>query len=114
DRRRQVVVAVGDDYGLLPAQCLGLLLDPRVQVADHGLQPADLLTVEVDDQPEHPVRRGMVGAEVDGQELASEGALLPGLGDGDALPDLGGHAFSGAVCHLSCSSENSTTSPPTG
>ena len=107
-------MAVGDHHGLLPAQGLSLLLDPRVQVADHRRQLADLLTVEVDDEAEDPVRRRMVRAEVHGEELASEGALLPGLGDADALPDLGGHAFSGAVCHLSCSSENSTTSPPTG
>ena len=76
DGRRQVVVAVGDDHALLPAQRLHLLLDSRVQVADHRLDAADLLAVEVDDEPQHAVRRGMMRAEVDGEDLAAEGARL--------------------------------------
>ena len=116
EERRQVVVAVGDHHGLLPAQRLGLLLDPGVEVADHGLDPAHLLAVQVDDETQHPVRRRMVRTEVDGEKLAAERPLLAGLGQRDALSDRAGfgHALSGAVCHISCSSENSTGSPPTG
>ena len=107
-------MAIGDDHDLLPAQSLGLFFDPGVQVADHGLEPAHLLAIEVDDETEHAVGGRVMGAEIYRQQLAAEGARLAGLGDGDALADLAAHAFSGAVRHASCSSENSTTSPPTG
>ena len=107
---------VGDHDNLLPAQRLRLLLDPCVEVADHRFEAADLLAVEVDDQAQHPVGGGVVRPEVDREQLAAEGSLLAGLRDGDALPDRAcvAHAFSGAVCQVSCSSENSTASPPTG
>ena len=114
DGRRQVVVAVGHRDALLPAQRFHLLFDAGVQIADDRLQAAHLLAVEVDDEAEHAVRRRMVGTEVDREQLATERAFLAGLGDGDALGDGVRHAFSGGVCQVSCSSENSTTSPPTG
>jgi hypothetical protein len=49
-------VTVRDHDALLPAQRLHLFLDSCVQVADHRLDPPDLLAVEVDYQPQHPVR----------------------------------------------------------
>ena len=105
-------MAVGDDDALLPAQRFHLLLDARVQVSDHRTDAADLLAVEVDDQPQHAVRGWVMRTEVDGEELAAEGALLAGLRDRHALGVL--KPSSGAVCHFWCSSENSTVSPPTG
>src|SRR5690348_17892297 len=102
-------------HALLPPQRLHLLLDPGVEVADHRLHALDLLAVEVDHQAQHAVRRRVVGAEVDCEQLAAECAAA-GLSDVHAL-GFGRHdaqAFSGGVCHSACSSENSTTSPPTG
>ena len=71
-------MAIGDDHALLPAQRLHLLLDARVQVADHRLDAAHLLPVEVDDEPEHAVGRGVVRTEVDREQLAAKGACLAG------------------------------------
>ena len=107
-------MAVGHGHALLPAQRLHLLFDAGVEVADDGFEAADLLAVQVDDEAQHAVRGRMVRAEVDREQLAAERAALAGLGDGDALRDRVRHAFSGGVCHISCSSENSTGSPPTG
>jgi hypothetical protein len=107
-------MAVRHHDALLPAQRLHLLFDAGVQVADHWFEPADLLPVEVDDQSQHAVRRWVVRTKVDSEQLAAERAGLTGLGDRDALADFRAHAFSGAVCQVWCSSENSTTSPPTG
>src|SRR6266850_1971376 len=109
---RKRVVAVRDHHALLPAQRLHLLLDPGVEVADDRLDAAHLLAVQVDDQPQHAVRGRVMRPEVDGEQLAAEGAMLAGLGDRYAL--RGAHASGGGVSQVSCSSENSTTSPPTG
>ncbi len=105
-------MAVCDDHALLPAQRLHLLLDPGVQVADHRLDAPYLLAIEVDEQAQDAMGGGVMGPEVDGEQLSAEGPLLSRLGDRDALG--AGHASSGAVCQTWCSSENSTTSPPTG
>ena len=107
-------MAIGDDHALLPAQRLHLLFDSGVQVADHGHDALDLLTVEVNDQAEHAMGRWVMGYEVDREQLAAERALLAGSRDRDARGGGLDHASSGAVCQISCSSENSTTSPPTG
>ena len=58
---------VGDP--LPPGLLLHGLLEPGVQVADHGREPDDVLAVQVDDQPEHPVRGRVVRAEVDGEDV---------------------------------------------
>jgi hypothetical protein len=40
-----------------------------VEVADHGGEPDDVLAVQVDDEPQHAVRGGMVRPEVDRQHV---------------------------------------------
>ena len=50
---------------LPPALLLHVLLEAGVQVSDDRRQPDDLLAVQVDDEPQHAVRRGMVRPEVD-------------------------------------------------
>jgi hypothetical protein len=102
DGRGEVVVPVSDHHALLPAQRLHLLLDPGVQVADDRLDAAHLLSVEVDDEPQHSVSGWVMRAEVDRQQLAAEGSLLAGLRDRHAL-GCGAHASGGGVCHVSCS-----------
>jgi hypothetical protein len=63
---------------LPPRLLLHVLLEPGVEVADHRRDPDDVLAVEVDDEPEDAVRRRMVRAEVDGEDVV-------------ALADLVGH-----------------------
>ena len=87
---------VGDDHALLPAQGFHLLFDAGVQVADHGLDAFDLLAVEVDDEAQHAVSRGVMRPEVDREQLAAEGSVLARPRDGDARGL--DHASSGGVC----------------
>ena len=67
---REVVdpLRVGDR--LPPRLLLHVLLEAGVQVADHGLEPDDLLAVQVDDQAQHAVGGRVVGAEVDRLHVA--------------------------------------------
>ena len=54
---------------LPPGLALHRLLEAGVEVADHGRDPRHVLAVEVDDEPQHAVRGGVVGAEVDREDL---------------------------------------------
>jgi hypothetical protein len=58
------------------------LLEAGVQVADHGRDADDLLAVEVDDQAEDAVRRGVVRAEVDLKDVLVREQLLGDLEHG--------------------------------
>ena len=58
---------VGD--GLPPRLRLHVLLEPGVEVADDGADAGDRLAVQVDDEPQHAVGRGVVRAEVDPQDV---------------------------------------------
>ena len=63
---RGQVVHPRDERDALPVGLvLALLLDAGVQVADHRVQVADDLAVELGDQAQHAVGRGVLGAEVD-------------------------------------------------
>ena len=64
-RRADVVLAVDDRDVLVEVQVLAELLEPRVQVADVGRRLDDPLAVELQDQPERRVRRGVLRAEVE-------------------------------------------------
>ena len=55
---------------------LGGLLDPGVDVADDRLDVADDLALERRDQPQHAVRRGVVGPDVERQQFV--GLAHPG------------------------------------
>src|SRR6202022_1661217 len=83
-------------------QRLHLLFDAGMQVADHGHDALDLLAVEVDDEAEHAVGRWVVRPEVDGEQLAAEGALLAGARDCDA--------WGGGLDHIKRPLERSATS----
>ncbi|MGZ8894553.1 MAG: hypothetical protein ACXW1X_07785, partial [Candidatus Aminicenantales bacterium] len=122
----ELVVLEGDvvDAGrigdaLPPCLLLHRLLEARVQVADDGLEPDDVLAVEVDDQAQDAVRGGVVRAEVDGEHVLQPRVRLedrrhalrdPRAGvrtaaaDRDAMLDDG---------HYSAP-ENRTGSPPIG
>jgi hypothetical protein len=73
---RDVVDAWGVRDRLPPRLLLHVLLEARVEVADHGLQADDRLAVELDHEPEHAVRRRMVRAEVDFEDVARVAQLL--------------------------------------
>ena len=90
---------------------------PGVQVADDRADAGDRLAVEVDDEPQDAVRRGVVRPEVDAQDVL-EVVLLgvdledrrDGLRDPRALVDArrrGGRS-------RQSSSEKRTGSPPSG
>ena len=89
---------------------------PGVQVADDGADAGDRLAVEVDDEPQHAVGRGVVRAEVDAQDVLEPvllGVDLEDRRDGmrDARPLV--DARGGEDAHQS-SSEKRTGSPPSG
>ena len=77
-------VRVGDELVVL--HVLGDLLVAAMQVTDHRLGLHDQLAVEVEDDLEHPVRRGVGGAEIQRHGLPEQFArwemcsmLLDGL-----------------------------------
>ena len=61
--------------GLPPRLRLHVLLEPGVQVPDDRVDACDRLAVEVDDEPQHAVRGGMVRPEVD-RRMSSRRVLL--------------------------------------
>ena len=70
-----------DERDHLPvALVLAGLLDPGVDVADDRLEVDHLLALEADQQAQHPVRGGVVRAQVDGQQLVLGLEQLAGLG----------------------------------
>ena len=102
---------------LPPRLRLHVLLEPRVEVADDRADARDRLPVEVDDQPEHAVGRGVVGPEVDGQDVVERVQLGVDLEDGrhrlrDARPLV--DPLRGDDGHRYSASENRTGSPPSG
>ena len=67
--------------GLPPGLRLHVLLEPGVQVADHGADARDGLPVEVDDEAEDAVRRRMVRPEVDAEDVVEVVLLRVDLED---------------------------------
>jgi hypothetical protein len=66
---RDVVDSLGIRDRLPPRLLLHRLLESGVQVADHRVRAHDLLAVEIDHEAQHAVRRRMVRAEVDGEDV---------------------------------------------
>ena len=56
---------------------LAALLDAGVDVADDRLDVAHVLALELAQQPQHPVRGGVVRAEVDREQLLSSSSRCP-------------------------------------
>src|SRR5881397_3959166 len=87
-----------------------------VEVADDGAQAHDPLAREVDDEPEDAVRRGMVGAEIDLEDVLRVAEVRRDLEDrggrrGNSRPLVDPRARSDR--HYS-SPLNRTGSPPSG
>jgi hypothetical protein len=108
---------IGD--ALPPRLLFHRLLEARVQIADHGRETHHVLAVQIDDQPQHAVRGGVIGPEVDGEDVLeprvglqnrrdglgnARAVIGPGAADRDAAVD-GGHYSA---------SEKRTGSPPIG
>ena len=70
--RAEVVHPLDERDHLLPLLLLGGLLDARVQVADRRLGPDDGLAVELQHEPQHAVRAGVLRPHVDGHRLGAE------------------------------------------
>ena len=66
---REVVHARDVRDGLPVRLLLDVLLDARVHVADHGLEADDELAVEHGHEPQHAVRRRVVGPDVDLEQV---------------------------------------------
>jgi hypothetical protein len=113
----EVVDPLGVRDRLPPGLGLHVLLEARVQVADDRLEADHVLAMQVDDQAQHPVRRRVVRAEVDLQQVLGAAQVLGDReqgrgrrGDARSLVDprpLGGDG------HYS-SPEKRTGSPPIG
>ena len=80
---------------LPPALLLHALLEAGVQVADDGGEPDDFLAVQIDDQPQHAVRGGMVRPEVHREDVLRRPQVFAHLehardrrGDTRSLVDL--------------------------
>ena len=77
----EVVHPLDDRDDLPVGLVLGGLFDAGVDVADDRLDVAHDLALERDQQAQHPVRRGVVGAHVERQQLV-RGFVGPLGGDG--------------------------------
>ena len=78
---REVVDPLGVRDRLPVRLVLHRLLEAGMEVADHRANPCDVLTVEIDDQAKHAVRRGVVRAEVDGEDVVERVLLGVDLED---------------------------------
>jgi hypothetical protein len=112
----EVVHPLDDGDDLPVALVLGGLLDPGVDVADDRLQIAHDLALERDQQAQHPVRRGVVGAHVQREQLLLLVVALQALDrrHGDRLLHLPVRAHSVYAVPWASLNVNSTGSPPTG
>ena len=69
--RAEVIHALDERDHLLPLLLLGGLLDAGVEVADGGRHGDDGLAIELEHQPQHAVRAGVLRPHVDGHRLGS-------------------------------------------
>src|SRR5207244_6598431 len=102
---------------LPPALLLHVLLEDGVEVDDHGGEADNLLTVQVDDEPQYSMCRGMVRSEVDGEDVLRRLQLVGELEDArnrrrDARPFVDARPLR-SERHYS-SPEKRTGSPPIG
>ena len=70
--RAQVVHALDERNDLLELLLLGRLLDAGVQIADRRRGRHDRLAVELEHQPQHAVRAGVLRPHVDGHRFGAE------------------------------------------
>ena len=91
---RDIVATVHEGAELVVAATLGELLDAAVQVAQRGLGRDDLLAVDLDEQTQHAVGRGMLRAHVDDEVLGGEP-----VDAGRSAAD-GSRQLTGIVCPL--------------
>ena len=94
-QRRQVVHPRAERDALGPGAELHVLLDAGVQVADAAAGLGHRLAVDLEDQPEHAVRRRVLRAHVDDDALLAEargllGDVGPVAAGGGEDPALGG------------------------
>ena len=115
----QVVHPLDDGDHLPVGLLLGGLLDPGVDVADDRLDVADDLALHRRQQPQHAVSGGVVGTDVERQQLV--GLAHPGrlglIGDRLLALAIGGRverAHWSLPYPVSSLYVNSTGSPPTG
>ena len=89
---RQVVHARHERGALRPGAVLEVLLDAGVEVADAAAGLGDRLAVDLQDEAEHAVGGGVLGAHVDDDALV----VGPGRGLDDLVPVATGDRVYGA------------------
>ena len=99
EERGQVVHAGHEGDALDPGAELDRLLDAGVQVADHRLEVDDLLALELDDQPQHPVGGGVLGAHVDDHHVVLALGRGPGRDLGPVAAAHGHHLVDAPLVH---------------
>ena len=75
DQRRQVVHAVGQRHDLVVRAVLAQLLEGGVQVPDMRRDRHHGLSVQLADEPQHAVRGGVLGSDVDEHLLGADVGL---------------------------------------
>jgi hypothetical protein len=70
--RREVVGPVGEGDDLIVLAVLTQLLEAGVEIADVRNHPDHRLAVQLDHQPQHAVRRRVLGTDVDQHVLGAE------------------------------------------
>ncbi len=71
-RRAEIVEPVGQRKNLGVGEALGQFFGAAVEVADMRVHARDIFAVQLEDEPQHPMRAGMLRAEVEKH--------LPGVG----------------------------------
>ena len=102
--RRQIVDAIGEGNDLLVELGLAGLLDAGVQVADVGGAGDDGLAVDLEDETEDAMRRGMLGAHVEDHGLVAgaAGVFVMAGGVGPRHLRTSGMSMSGAERGAMC------------
>ena len=73
--RAEVIHALDERDHLLPLLLLGGLLDAGVEIPDGGRHGDDGLAIELQHQPQHAVRAGVLRPHVDGHRLGATSAM---------------------------------------
>ena len=77
--RGQVIHALDERNDLLPLLLLGGLLDARMQIADRRHARSDRLAIELEHEPQHAVRAGVLRPHVDGHRFACASSAIDSI-----------------------------------
>ena len=93
--RREVIGAGQERDALRPRAVFGVLLDARVQVANHDAHVGDRLALEFEHQPQHAVRGRVLRSHVEDEPLLGDR-----VGAEHLFPVTAGQVVDPALCGL--------------